>query len=1236
MNKVRWLILICMFLVTQRLAADTFMRGIGSDGSNFDIAQLTDLGADSVRPHIAWRSIEPDLLDASLTVAAVNADPDLVSNYAGDWDATDDLINPLADNGFSIIARIGYGATMYLPSIGESAATPDQLGTEYYLGCVYRHVRAVVRTYKDRIHHWIIEGEQNEAQLAVLFGWRHGAAWSDPTFLTDLTATLHDAVRIEDPSAKIAIAFHTDIHENIHHNLILSLTAGPYSWTEWLEEWEQYLDIVGLDCYPNYYTADPIYGTDVGARVAAAKAIAPGKSVIVLETAYPVPAPGITLPDPVDYTEEKQAQYVGDAVNSAIDNNVDGFFYFSLKSNGMQDVYTQQDLDALATLGPAFHDGDTAALIAFLLVPGNLQYCTEGLVVALQNVESGFGLIRSDNSKRPGFDVLQAVFSGDINRPPSASNLSISPPSPKTQDDLIADYDYFDPDGDTQSGSEVKWYKTGDGVPTLTGAWTLPSSATAKGQEWYFTVAPGDGTTTGALQQSPAVTIVNTSPTASNLTIDPATPVTGDALNGDYDFNDVDGDPDSSVITWYKNGDEQPAYSGARTLPSSATAKGQEWYFTVEPNDGTDSGTLQQLPAVTIGNTPPTASNLTIDPETPVTGDDLTGDYDFNDADGDPNSSVITWYKNGDEQPVYGGVLTVPSSATAEGQEWYFTVEPNDGTASGTLQQSSTVTIGSTPPTASDPSITPSAPLTGDNLEANYTYKDVDGGEQLNSEIRWYKNDERQTAYDDSMTVPSAATSRGETWYFTVRPGDGVYLGDLVTSPTAIIGNTPPTVASASISSDTSPAVETSVLTASADGWSDADGDAEDYRYQWYNQNGAIAGATDPTLDGSLFDRDDEVYCVITPFDGTDEGTSEESNHITINNTLPTVSAVSVTPETPKTTDDLTLNYTYSDVDDDADVGTQIRWYKDSIQQPINDQKTVPFADTAKNQVWSFTLRPYDGTDFGSAVAGSVSIVNTPPVADADGAYSARPNEEVLFDGSGSFDADGDPLTYSWTFGDGDTGSGVAPPHIYTANGIYDVSLEVHDGEVDSDPSTTKAYIYDPAGMQQIVIDLTVDWNLISIYVQPLDDDLEVVLASILDDVEAVWAYDAEAQEWMCRIIDGPTCPNNLDEVVPGMGYWIKMKQPGTLIVQGTEPATAITLQAGLNVVGYSSDVSRAIADCVSSVNCNGVWAYDVDQAAWLHYSPDAPAFLNSLNSMSPGSGYVIDMAAGCVWDISP
>jgi len=70
----------------------------------------------------------------------------------------------------------------------------------------------------------------------------------------------------------------------------------------------------------------------------------------------------------------------------------------------------------------------------------------------------------------------------------------------------------------------------------------------------------------------------------------------------------------------------------------------------------------------------------------------------------------------------------------------------------------------------------------------------------------------------------------------------------------------------------------------------------------------------------------------------------------------------------------------------------------------------------------------------------------------------------ATFDGTGSSDPDGDPLTYAWKFGDGNNGTGATPSHTYAEAGIYDVCLTVNDGFVDSETVCTSAVIYDPSG----------------------------------------------------------------------------------------------------------------------------------------------------------------------------
>jgi PKD repeat protein/DNA-binding MarR family transcriptional regulator len=85
----------------------------------------------------------------------------------------------------------------------------------------------------------------------------------------------------------------------------------------------------------------------------------------------------------------------------------------------------------------------------------------------------------------------------------------------------------------------------------------------------------------------------------------------------------------------------------------------------------------------------------------------------------------------------------------------------------------------------------------------------------------------------------------------------------------------------------------------------------------------------------------------------------------------------------------------------------------------------------------------------------SVIIKNLSPIAIIQSQkLKANEDEEILFDGSGSYDPDGDILNYYWDFGDGTDSGEISPGHVFTASGLYQVTLRVEDSEGISGSST--------------------------------------------------------------------------------------------------------------------------------------------------------------------------------------
>lgn len=172
---------------------------------------------------------------------------------------------------------------------------------------------------------------------------------------------------------------------------------------------------------------------------------------------------------------------------------------------------------------------------------------------------------------------------------------------------------------------------------------------------------------------------------------------------------------------------------------------------------------------------------------------------------------------------------------------------------------------------------------------------------------------------------------------------------------------------------------------------------------------------------------------------------------------------------------------------------------------------------------------------------------------------------------------------------------------------------------------------WSPNGEEEIhLLFLHNDWNLISLSLSPANISIESVLDTILGKYTSVWTYTNQ----MWQLYD-PTAPelSDLNELIPGKGYWINMSDDAELSIEGVLQMTPIELSEGWNLVGFNSSDSQTTSVAISSISSIivSVWAYKDGQ--WKVYDPENPGF-SDLDLMEPGYGYWINANQACTWSL--
>ncbi len=227
-------------------------------------------------------------------------------------------------------------------------------------------------------------------------------------------------------------------------------------------------------------------------------------------------------------------------------------------------------------------------------------------------------------------------------------------------------------------------------------------------------------------------------------------------------------------------------------------------------------------------------------------------------------------------------------------------------------------------------------------------------------------------------------------------------------------------------------------------GSTDPDGDA--LTYAWSFGDGSTGTGVRP---GHTY-ADNGTYTVtLTVTDGPGAASAPATASATIANVAPVVTAAAQTATAGAS---FTFSATFSDAGaSDGPWAYTLDWGDGSpatTGSATSQSAGVTAAHTyaaAGSDTVQVTVTDKDGGVGVVKAAVTVAATNHSPTAAPGGPYSGTEGAAVSLTGSGSSDPDGDTLAYAWTFGDGATGTGVTPSHMYADNGTYTVTLVVTD-----------------------------------------------------------------------------------------------------------------------------------------------------------------------------------------------
>jgi hypothetical protein len=484
-----------------------------------------------------------------------------------------------------------------------------------------------------------------------------------------------------------------------------------------------------------------------------------------------------------------------------------------------------------------------------------------------------------------------ASLSLQINTPPSAPSIEISPEPAYTSDDLyITLTEAADPDGDAITYA-YQWYQNGSA--TAYTSQTVPSSAISSNEVWKIRVTPNDGYIDGNYAEE-NITISNSEPTVDSISISPTTAYNDSTLTCLATANDDDQSL-SVDYSWFSGSN---ALGNGATLDLSTLTILPTANITCMASVEDDAGASASMQTDRmLENRDPSVSAVQISPTTIYNDDLVSCSATVVDDDGELPTHSTSWSVGGVIIGT-GDSIQLDSNTISVGETLICTFEASDSYAA-TDSDTTSIVISNRSPLIENISLLPNEPSKNDTVLCSASTQDPDF-DTTTLTFEWSNGTTGDiyaatstTTSSSSLDLSTTSALVSDTILCSMTATDIHGSSSNSTQTVTVMNSAPEFDATAEISPNTGVYTNTQ-LTCTATATDPNDGSITPV-FAWSVNGSPLYTGNSYTILAADTDVGDIITCTATATDSDLQSTSS-SVAVTIENTEPVLSGTLITP----------------------------------------------------------------------------------------------------------------------------------------------------------------------------------------------------------------------------------------------------------------------------------------------------------------------------------------------------